>query len=664
MRCLTLLLLLPATALAQPGDAPLAEAALALETGAVGEAIALAATVVERDRRNAEAHHLLALAYGHPGPLRDERRARGHAERAVTAAPDSPRYLETRLRQLRRELSEERAFSMTDGRRASLARRILALDAASALAHEERALGYLLEFDWRRSLASRQGGWDRAAARGMSGAANRALHRAREHLGQALAAEPTRASAHWLALRTAVTARDDAALLAAAFRMITARPTDAEASLFMGLAHHRQGKTTVAAAHFARALDLMPEDQRRAFESVARFVGPGDEAAFAADSAAFTERFWQQRDPRLLTAENERRLEHVARLALADLLFSDPRSGRRGWESTKGEVTVRYGLPRAEATWLANDIVGKDFSRYNRWAYGDPGSGPGQAFTLLFEDAFRDGDYAFQSSATGEDEATRARSLFTRLPERFDYAPPNRVALPFRAATFRGEAGATDVVVAYRAPADAGREAGAFLLGTDGAVVGERRQRGGGEVGALTLPARPGAYGLAVEVETARYVGFERADLAVPSYAGFALSDPMLAILVEESEGGGAGLSRRGFEIVPAPEAVFAVGQPVYVYFEGYGLAASGGGSRYAVEVALRPRAPATGLARLARRLFGEPERGVAVEFEGSSPARSFGDYVVLDASGQRPGPYVLTLRLRDLASGATATRTAELFLD
>ncbi len=637
-------------------EAAIAEATVAYERGDLSAAVALAEETVGRDRKNAEAHHLLALAYGRPGPLRDERRARHHAERAIAMAPDGPRYLETRLRQLQRELSEERAFSLTDSRRARLARRILALDPASAVAHEERALGYLLEFDWRRGIAERQGRWDRTAERGMSGAANGALARVSEHLGRALDAEPDRASAHRLALRTAATTGDDAALAAAARRMKAAHPADPDADLALGLAHYRLGHTAAADRAFAAALDAMPEAQRRAFESIALFVGRDDEEAFAADSSGFAARFWQRRDPRLLTPENERRLEHRARLVLADLLFAEgaETGGRRGWESTRGEVAVRYGLPRVQASWLANDSVGKDFSRYSRWVYGE--------FTLLFEDAFRDGEYHFQSSAAGEDEATRARSLFARTPERFEYAPPGRVDVPYGTATFRGESGRTEIVVAYGAPNRVGGRAGAFLLDADGAVVAEARRDGPGD--AFTLRAAPGAYELAVETEAPGVVGFERAALAVPAYrGGFALSDLLPAVLVDDAHGAAAGLRRGGLEIVPAPGARFAAGQPVYLYFEGYDLAPdAAGGSRYAVEVALRPT-PATGLKRLARRLFAGEARGVAVEFEASSPSRSFGDYVLLDPPPQ-PGPHVLTLRLRDLVSGYTRTRTTDLFFE
>ena len=645
-------MLTPVVALAQPrgaeSDGPLAEAVAAYEHGAFDEAAALLSNLVEQDRKNGEANHLLALLYL-DGPQPDERLARRHAERAVAADPENPRYLETRLRQLQHELSEERAFSMADSRRATLARHILTLDAESAVAHEERALAYFLEFDWRRSLADRRGGWDTAAERGMSGAANRALRRSREHLRHALAAEPDRASAHRLHLRTFAAARDDAALLDAARAMKAARPADPDADLFLGLAFYRTGQVAEADTTFARALAAMPDAQRHAFESVALLLGPDDSEAFAADSVAFVRQFWQARDPRLLTPQNERKLEHIARLALADLLFADTQTGRRGWESTKGEVAVRYGLPRTEVTWLANDVIARDFSRYNRWVYDD--------FTLLFEDAFRGGDYEFWSSAKGEDEVTRARSLMNRMPERFEYAPPERVGFPFLAATFRGERGGVDVLVRYGVPVEgkgtqAGLRSGAFLLDPEGQIVAERR-RSDGQIrsadvrtyddatlwtGGFDLNAAPGAYELAVEFEQGAggALGFRREPLVLPDYAtdAFNASDLLLAYAIEEADAPAAGGTvRNGYHIEPAPWGVFATDQPIFLYLEGYTLTpADDGFNRYAIEVTLRPKETATGFAKWARDLFGNRERGVAVEFEGSARGPDLSEYVVLDA--------------------------------
>ncbi len=566
---------------------------------------------------------------------------------------------------------------MTDGRRAALARQILALDSTNALAHEERALAFFLEFDWRRGLAAQRGGWDTTATRGMSGAANRALRRSRDHLAAVLDSEPDRASAHRLRLRSHAVARDDAGLLDAARRMHALRPDDPDAALYFALGLYRTGALAASDTLFARALGAMPEEQRLAFEAIDGLLDADERAAFAVDSVAATARFWRTRDPLLLTPQNERRLEHLARLALADLLFTDTQTGRRGWETTKGEVVVRYGLPSAEQTWLANNALAKDFSRYNRWDYGD--------FTLLFEDAFRSGDYAFWSSAEGEDEVTRARSLMTRMPERFEFAPPRRVEFPLVAARFRGADGNVDLVVRYGVPVERSGarldlRSGAFLLGADGEVVASQQRRAAVAdavrafdeatlwTDGFEVRAAPGAYELAVEFEqrTAGAVGIRREPLTLPVYTDdFAVSDLLLAYAVEDAEGDDEGwVERGGLSIEPAPWGVFATTQPIYLYVEGYNLTpADDGYSRYAVEVALRPEPP-TGLSRWVRNLLGGGDDGVAVEFEGSARGRDLGEYVVLDASNQPPGAYDLTLRLRDRVTGEALIRRARLFLE
>ncbi|MDX1532466.1 MAG: GWxTD domain-containing protein, partial [Rhodothermales bacterium] len=533
--------------------------------------------------------------------------------------------------------------SLADTRRPRLARRILALDSASAVAHEERALAAFLEFDWRRGLAETTGDWQPEADGGMSGAANRALRRTHAHLERALRTEPRRASAHRLRLRARAAVGDDAGLLLAARQYHAARPESADASLFLGLARFRTGDVAGADAAFRAALERMGPPARAAFSDLTLLLDRDGRDAYAADSAAVAAGFWEGRDPRLLTDQNERWLEHAARLALADLLFSDPRTGRRGWESTRGEMAVRYGLPLTQRQWMS----ARD-GRFVAWDYGD--------FQLLFEDTFVTGEAELWSSYEGADMVTFARSLANRMPERADYRPPSRVTFPFAAYAFRGGEGRTDLYVRYGVPVAeaagrAGLRSGAFLL-ADGRVVaatraeaarfrpGALRTYEGGTLwtDGLALQAAPGSYELAVEFEQdgSGSVGFERVAVELPAFpaGGLAVSDVVLAYGVEEAEPGagqGSALVRRGLSIDPAPWGVFGTAQPVYVYVEVYGLTpAADGRTRYAVEATLRPQDTSTGLARLARSLFGRRERGVAVADEADGTAPDAGAYVAL----------------------------------
>ncbi|HYE96997.1 MAG TPA: GWxTD domain-containing protein [Rubricoccaceae bacterium] len=675
------------------GDAAYAAGLDALRAAQYDEAARLFAEAAARNPRHAGAHYGLGLAYAADSPVHDEARAARALDRALRIDPDNAAILAARLDAFRRTTGEHRAFSASDTRRLALADRLLDLDPASALGHEERALHHFLEFEWRRGLANRQGGWDPQASRGPSGAANRARARAEEHLALALAADPARASAHRLRVRLRAAARDDAALLDAARAAFAARPTDPEAGLYLGLAAYRTGDLVTAEAHFTSSLARLSPEERAAFEDLSRFLTEEERAAYAADSADFADRFWRARDPRLLTGHNERLLEHYARLVLADLLFTDPRAERPGWATPRGEVFVRYGPPEQEFDWMATDFVAKDFGAFERWSYGD--------FSLLFEDAFRSGDYDFWSSAAGEDDATRARSLFRRMPERFVYRPAERqVAFPFLTAAFKGERGGVDLLVPYgvplRPPGDPGErepsaamtgfglESGAFLLGPDGAVVADARRTAhrarpvsaaryaGFHLWAdgFSLTAEPGAYTLAVEFEqeASRTVGLARAAVTLPSFpeGRLALSDLLPGTLVEEhAEGGQGRLVRRGFTIAPAPWTVFRPEDPLYLYFEVYGLALEGDRTRYEVDATLKPQERPGPLARVARRLFGRrAPSGVAVRFDASGPTPDEGQYVLLDTSGQRAGPYLLTLRIHDRVSGQTVEVTRPLQLE
>jgi GWxTD domain-containing protein len=591
-----------------------------------------------------------------------------------------PEALVAALDGLRRTTSESKAFSAADGRRYALARRLLAADAASALAHEELALRALLEFDWRCQMARRGGRWDPEAERGMSGAANRARERAERHLAAALAAEPDRAGAHRLALRLALVAGDSLAFARAAGMILTARPEDPDALLSAARAAYVAGDLRAAEAFVEGARPLLAHADRRDLDDPSSFYGGEERAAAGGDATGAAERAWRLRDPLLLTPQNERRLEHAARLSAADLLFGDPVRGVRGWRTRRGEVFLRYGPPDYDRAWTESNHLAKVFGAMHQWVYGGA-----DGFTLTFDDSFRSGDYDFASSAYGEDDATRARGLFNTQPERYALRPAGgTIPLEALVSTFRGADGATDLVVALGVPLDdaapeagtLGLETGAFLLDPDSEVAAESRQRvaaaepgalttvGAGVrwVGAYTLAAPPGAYTLAAEAlqPATERAGALRQALDLPGFEGDGLrvSDLLLAEHVEDDGAAGPGVVRRnGFAIRPLARAAFPADQPLYVYAEAYGVTARAGRAAYEIEVALTPQDRAGALRRLTRRALGRRAPGgvavrAAAERSAAAGVASVDDaqYVVLDARGRPPGAYTLTVRVRDLA--------------
>src|SRR5690606_29614581 len=70
---------------------------------------------------------------------------------------------------------------------------------------------------------------------------------------------------------------------------------------------------------------------------------------------SFASVYWARGDPLYLTPWNEYRAEHQARVALAELLFGEPMTDLRGWETDRGLILIRYGLPAVEWQVVRDD---------------------------------------------------------------------------------------------------------------------------------------------------------------------------------------------------------------------------------------------------------------------------------------------------------------------
>ncbi|MEL6617074.1 MAG: hypothetical protein AAFQ43_15130, partial [Bacteroidota bacterium] len=123
---------------------------------------------------------------------------------------------------------------------------------------------------------------------------------------------------------------------------------------------------------------------------------------------------------------------------------------------------------------------------------------------------------------------------------------------------------------------------------------------------------------------------------------------------LDEGRAPGPGEVRRGETVIqPVPVARFASGDPVGVYAEVYGLRASGGTATYRVEASLRPRDRRPGIVRAIGGLFGRgTRRGVSVRFDATQDGPDAPIALLLDASDQGPGDYLLSLEVTDTASG------------
>ncbi len=468
-------------------------------------------------------------------------------------------------------------------------------------------------------------------------------------------------------------------------------PVSAEAHLFLGLVYHALGREQDATAAFRRAFELLPEEDQRAMQSLTqvlrRQVAKEYEALEPERRREYESRFWAITDPLYLTEANELWLEHIARAAYADLRYSEPEHGLRGWETDRGIIYIRYGRPDRIGVFAPDPNSFGDPYRVGQrtivWSYGRKGP----TFVFQQRPGYRHtrfaGDYAHWAA-----EYRHRQPTVYRIP-----SIPLIFEIPVQVARFRGaRPGETAVEVHAGIPVDSLRrgldvktqelETGLFLLDPTGSTV-ERRS------GTIALP--PGrqadvrglrSWRLIVPTGAFFHLGVEARDplswrsatardtfTAEPYERGrLQLSDILLADflhpLAEEP------VERDELELRPNPGLSYVVGVPVHLYYEIYDLRADSLGlAAYEVSLSVRVKKVTRegGFAQLLGSLadaWGFSIVGddrVEVRFERELKLgerdRAIGWYT-LDIQKAPPGEYEIRIQVTDRMSGDRAERT------
>lgn len=381
--------------------------------------------------------------------------------------------------------------------------------------------------------------------------------------------------------------------LALAEPMVRRAPERAEPHLFLGLGYHAMGREVEATEAFRRGLDLLPEADRQAIESLAPVLRRKDartyEALDAESRLEFESRFWAITDPLYLTEANEHWIEHIARAAYADLRFGAPEMGLRGWETDRGVIYIRYGRPERIGHFSPELHSSGDPYRIGQrtivWSYGR------DAPTFVFQQrpgyrhAVFAGDYEQWAA-----EYRHLQPAAYRIP-----SLPVVLEIPVQVARFRGAAENEAVVEVHAAiPVDGlGRgldlekrelETGLFLLEPGGRMVERRIREIALEAGDRSeIPGRR-SWRLILPPDSFYHLGVEARDplswraatardtFTARRFAAGALqiSDILLADFlhpqVEQPS------ERAELEIRPNPRRVYEPGHPVYLYYEIYDL--------------------------------------------------------------------------------------------
>ncbi len=362
----------------------------------------------------------------------------------------------------------------------------------------------------------------------LSARGDRAYDKATFHLKKALESDSRRLSAyrHLMKVYALNDSMEDAQDMLNT--MYVFYPDEPILWMYLGYSHYKQGRMDASAKSYETALNAFGEETRRAFENLELFLKNDDEkGAYGEEPISFASKFWTSKDPRYLTPYNERKLEHYSRLVYADLLYGAPALKKKGWETQRGRIVVRYGPPKVDLVLTGgfeaildqvfaggirdniteqtddnntgisqNQFQTSKFDRqvlenntFNIWDYGE--------FRFIFEDPFRNNEYRLYSPSADKflsqgnvkdyDYVLKAEETYRKTPEVYEYEAPGRqVQIPYLVKTFKGEGG-TDVYVHYGIPVndydpeqaqlDVNISTGSFLISEDREILVERRRK-------------------------------------------------------------------------------------------------------------------------------------------------------------------------------------------
>lgn len=483
---------------------------------------------------------------------------------------------------------------------------------------------------------------------------------------------------------------EEMAAVASALR--SALPNEPRLLMAQALALHKLDRDMEAGRLFDLALALLTDSERRVMLDLETVLRRKDAEAYAtlSDSARseFDALFWSVLDPLRLTPVNEARVEFLSRLTYADLRWSSPEFGHRGYETDRGEAYIRYGPPPMVGTLAPETAESSNMESMAKvttiWYYPDSK----MRFVFVGPPAMNTARYAGDFIAYANNARFIAPMTLTNLEARF---PVDSIGVqPVR---FRGDApGEVAVSLFADVPTaallrntdvrEASLETGFFL--TDAhrrTLVADRdtalvrlADDSPDAVSSRTWhrTLRPGEYLYRIEARqpiSGRNARGLASLVVAPFPEGeYRLSDVLVARNISLKTGADKPRSRDDLLIMPAGRLTFSPGDTLYLYWETYGLTTdSNGVARARIDLALRVEELHreggleifVGGIRDAIGLSAKGDDRVSLSYDRTVSADALDrapDYLALGLGSAPAGTYTLDITVTDLASNRTAT--------
>jgi len=447
---------------------------------------------------------------------------------------------------------------------------------------------------------------------------------------------------------------------------------------------------------FNMGIALLPLDDSEGYYDISLLLSPSQKSEYEILSESKQKRLadslWDVLDLDMTTEVNEKMVEHYARVYYSELLFSDHRRGKHGWETDRGALCIRYGEPVFQNWMLAPgdiwDTSSIDINWSNEWMWGFMIDG--RMEVLKFIDLIGWDNY--QLAPIGEGSSDRkAHELVTATPTQPSLKwQISSIEAYFSYFIYKGPGGKSMVDIFIATPYDQLKyvpleghaacevEYRAAVLDLNGQAL-ERQALEQQYVISPTLSRNPEFYhsakvsltappeSLFVACAIEQKSAGKRSTFQIPieiydfSDEGFHLTSLILASKIEQSEEGSV-FNRGDYKLVPNFNNTYEESDTLIIYYEMHDLPTNLRGlTRYRLTYTISEIKPPGNLFSFVGDIFsGGKQTSITHTSDMGDRRTEILAPLQIDLSSLGPGLYEFTLTIDELILGKTLTRNTQ----
>ncbi|MBI5731722.1 MAG: GWxTD domain-containing protein [Ignavibacteriales bacterium] len=467
--------------------------------------------------------------------------------------------------------------------------------------------------------------------------------------------------------------------------------------LVNGMANYLAGNIELSEREFKKAFELMTKEERDLYTnfSFKKLLKPKTADSLSTKDKVFVENYFykymQDHDPLILTNYSERLLEHFTRVTYSNLMFSVKRLNLTGWNTDRGEVVIRYGIPdqitRMRSSIYISPMGGlqRELTETEIFYYPDK--------TFSFYDIMRRGRYVFNDPTSDGIRVSQSREstvdsiVVYREKKPEEYVPKLQGPIfytPFAIYQFPSKSlTKTDIYISFLInPKDSSTQKDFFDNGyTTGIYLFDKNHNKTTEkvsdfpplysntkltINSLMFNSVPREGSIAFEILRKKDNGaFTYHDLfKVKRFSGtdLSMSDLVLCFDVGQKEFSSY-IKRNDLYFLPNPSNYFTGQMQMFIYYEINNLSLNTNNATDFEQKITIQKKEEGGVLNSLLSVVGLDKEGkkISLTSKYQTQERDPQMYLQLDMTRYEPGEYVITVTIKDIITGKEVSNQTEI---